>query len=115
MKGENVVEELTLREREVAQLEYNSRKKSYIIAYLLWLFLGVFGVHRFYLGNNISGFLQLSLFVLGTLTTFLFIGYIFLAILSIWLVGDLVFTAIMVSSKNNKIKKEIASVIVQSR
>lgn len=33
--------------------------KSKFIAYLLWFFLGLFGVHRFYLGKVGSGILYL--------------------------------------------------------
>ena len=30
-------------------------KRSILIAYLLWFFLGVLGIHRFYCGKYISG------------------------------------------------------------
>lgn len=36
--------------------------KSTLVAYLLWFFLGVFGIHRFYLGRPISGVVQLLTF-----------------------------------------------------
>lgn len=32
-------------------MRYDSAKKSVGVAYLLWLFLGALGVHRFYLGE----------------------------------------------------------------
>ena len=34
-------------------------QKSLLIALLLWFFLGAFGVHRFYLGDNKGGLLML--------------------------------------------------------
>jgi TM2 domain-containing membrane protein YozV len=41
-----------------------------LIAYILWFFLGVFGVHRFYLGKWVTGIVWLctgGLFGLGWL------------------------------------------------
>lgn len=38
--------------RPQALMEYESNRKKGIIAWLLWLFLGVIGGHRFYLGNT---------------------------------------------------------------
>jgi len=35
--------------------------KSLLLAYLLWLVLGLFGAHRFYLGRYLSGALLLAL------------------------------------------------------
>lgn len=39
-------------QRPQALMEYESNRKKGIIAWLLWLFLGVIGAHRFYLGNT---------------------------------------------------------------
>ena len=41
-----------------------------IVAYILWFFLGVFGVHRFYLGRPVTGVIWLlsgGLFGIGWL------------------------------------------------
>lgn len=47
--------------RETARLmRYDAAKKSVGVAYLLWFFLGAFGVHRFYLGSWGIGFLILA-------------------------------------------------------
>ena len=67
-----------------AQMMYDANKKSQGVAYLLLIFLGAFGAHRFYLGRVGSGIGQL---VLGLL------GFVTFAIawtpLVIWLIVDL--------------------------
>ena len=44
-----------------AYAQYDIEKKSLLVAYLLWFFLGYVGAHRFYLGKPLSGFIMLSL------------------------------------------------------
>ena len=56
--------------------EYDNRKKSSVIAYILWLFLGIFGVHRFYVGDFFKGillFFTLGGFIIGWLVEFVFL------------------------------------------
>lgn len=48
------------------ELEYNTRKKSSLIAYLLYIFLGIFGAHRFYLGKYLTGMLMPILLFVGS-------------------------------------------------
>lgn len=67
-----------------AQMMYDANRKSTGVAYLLWLFLGSFGAHRFYLGATATGGIQLMLLLLGWLP--LFVGWMFLGI---WLLIDL--------------------------
>ncbi len=45
---------------------YYQKKKKWV-ASLLVLFLGMMGIHRFYLGRNASGAVMLVVFVLGVL------------------------------------------------
>lgn len=62
--------------------------KSKLAAALLCFFLGGLGIHRFYLGKVGTGILLLLLTVIGGFTTFIFIGYFFLAIAVIWEIID---------------------------
>jgi TM2 domain-containing membrane protein YozV len=53
-----------------ADLRYGAGEKSYTLAWILLTFLGIFGLHRFYLEKWISGLLWLltgGLFLLGVL------------------------------------------------
>ncbi len=44
--------------------------KDHVAAGLLAIFLGVFGVHKFYLGYNTAGFIMLAVTILGSIFTF---------------------------------------------
>lgn len=44
-------------DRAAASLGRQPAKRSYLVAYALWLFLGIFGAHRYYLGRWLSGFI----------------------------------------------------------
>jgi TM2 domain-containing membrane protein YozV len=48
------------------ELEYSARKKSSLVAYLLYIFLGILGAHRFYLGKYLTGILIPVLLFAGT-------------------------------------------------
>lgn len=64
--------------------------KSKMAAALLAFFLGVFGVHNFYLGYTTRGMWQLALNIGGWLTTLLLIGFFALFILGAWVIIDLI-------------------------
>ena len=59
-------------------------RRSFVVAYLLWFFLGVLGIHRFYLGPPVSGVIWL---LTGGL---LGLGWLF----------DLFWTGVMVDDEN---------------
>ena len=46
------------------------RQKDHVAAALLAFFLGVFGVHKFYLGCNQAGFIMLAVSIIGGILTF---------------------------------------------
>ena len=49
---------------------FETRRKSHVAAYLLWLLLGVVGAHRFYLQMRASGFGMLCLACVAGVTFF---------------------------------------------
>ena len=57
------------------------RQKDHVAAGLLAIFLGMFGVHKFYLGCNNAGFIMLAVSIIGGIVT---IG---LAAAVIWLIA----------------------------
>lgn len=57
------------------------RTKDHVAAGLFGIFLGMFGIHKFYLGYNTAGFIMLGVAILGGLFT---IG---LATSVVWLIG----------------------------
>lgn len=45
------------------QILYDANKKSKLVAYLLWFFLGAFGAHRFYARRALSAVIQLAMWI----------------------------------------------------
>jgi TM2 domain-containing membrane protein YozV len=60
---------LTWHKNVVPNPEAPGSQKSNVLAYVLWFFLGYFGVHQFYLGNTARGLLNLILGVGTSLLT----------------------------------------------
>lgn len=48
--------------------------KDILIAYLIWFFLGAFGVHKFYLRQPVQGVVYLGLWVLAGLVWLITLG-----------------------------------------
>lgn len=62
-------------------------KKSIVVAYVLWFFLGYLGMHKFYLRQPLMGIFYCFLFGIGTLTLSILIGWLFIIPLGIlWLI-----------------------------
>ncbi len=85
---------------QTVAVKMNMEGKSIVVAYLLWWFLGWAGVHRFYLGRVKSGMAQLLLFIIGIVTTLIFIGYLLLFGWFIWWALDAYFTYKYVAEEN---------------
>ena len=72
-----------------AMMMFEANKKSVVVAYLLWFFVGSMGGHRFYLGKIGSAVAQLLLTIFGVLLLFAFgLGVILLIPVWIWVLVD---------------------------
>jgi TM2 domain-containing membrane protein YozV len=68
---------------------FEAQKKSMAVAYLLLIFLGGFGAHRFYLGQTGSAVAMLVIFLISLLLTVVAIGALGLLAIGIWCFVDL--------------------------
>jgi TM2 domain-containing membrane protein YozV len=61
--------------------------KESTVAWLLWVFLGMFGAHHFYLGNTNRGIAYAIGWVASAVTTFIVVGFFgFLALFILWII-----------------------------
>lgn len=81
-------------------MRYDAGKKSALLAYVLWFFLGWFGVHRFYLGRVVSGVVMLALWGLSWLLHFILIGFLGFAVIGLWWLIDALLIPGMTRSYN---------------
>lgn len=86
-----------------AMMRYDANKKSMLVAYLLALFVGTLGIHRFYLGEKNTAIAQLVMTVVGWLTILIVIGAIPLIIVGIWVLVDLFLIPGLVAKQNNRL------------
>ena len=93
------VHDLTERELLILRQEVEDRKKSTAATWLLWLFLGVFGAHRFYLGRIGTGIAML-----------LTLGGLF-----IWALVDAFLIPGMLQDNRRKVEREILEEIAAMR
>ncbi|WP_265506906.1 TM2 domain-containing protein, partial [Paracoccus rhizosphaerae] len=82
--------------------------KSAVIAYLLLVFLGAFGAHRFYLGKTGTGVAMLLLWIVGLLTLVLGVGLIALAAVGIWAFVDLFLIPGMIREDQERLRARLA-------
>ena len=82
--------------------------KTVGLTYVLWFFLGLFGVHKFYLGKTGMGLLYLIMGVIGLSTTFIVVGFFILAAEGILLLIDLFTIPSQVESANERSAVQIA-------
>ena len=68
---------------------YDANKRSDVVAYLLWFFLGLFGAHRFYLRLYVSGAVLLFITLLAIALKIVLVGFIIILIPLVWWIVDL--------------------------
>lgn len=89
--------------------QYDIEKKSLLVAYLLWFFLGYIGAHRFYLGRPVSALMMLALsgvVLVLTLITFGLLSFLWFIVGLWWLIDALLIPGI-VAGRNSSIADQI--------
>ena len=87
---------------------YDANKKSVMKAYLLWLFLGWFGGHRFYLGYIPSAIFLILMSSLGIILTIInFVGVFVLVPPGLWLLVDGFIIPAIVRNQNDRLVEQI--------
>jgi TM2 domain-containing membrane protein YozV len=89
--------------------QYEIEKKSLLVAYLLWFFLGYIGAHRFYLGKTMSGLAMLALsaaILVLTLLSFGFLGFLWFVVAVWWFIDALLIPGI-VAGRNARIADRV--------
>ena len=84
-------------------MRYDANKRSALVAYALWFFVGWFGVHRFYLGRIVSGVVMAAATLVSGVLTWVLIGYLGLALIGLWLLLDALLIPGMVQDFNNRL------------
>jgi TM2 domain-containing membrane protein YozV len=77
--------------RVAKELSGDISPKSRLAATLLAWFLGIFGAHRFYVGETGTAIVMLVLGIAGFTTLWLFVGTVFLVAVGIWAFVDFMF------------------------
>lgn len=91
--------DFTPHELNLFSIEYEKKKKSKLVAWLLWWFLGVFGGHRYYLGHIGKG-------IAMTLTLG---GFGFWALINAFFIGK------WLSKHNEDVERQIINDIIALR
>lgn len=110
--------ELTPHELAVLSSEFEKKKKSVGVGYLLWFFFGGLGAHRFYIGDKFNGVLYFALSV-GGLSLSIFGGspifFVTSGLVGIGLLLDAFGLSSAVKSANDKLEEEILREIQATR
>ncbi len=81
-------------------MAFESAKKSTGVAYLLWFFLGMLGIHRFYAGRTGSGIAMLIIWIVSLILSLVYIGLVGFVVLAIWWFVDAFLLAGIISRHN---------------
>jgi TM2 domain-containing membrane protein YozV len=87
---------------------FEANRKSMAVSYLLWIFVGVFGGHRFYNGRTGTAVTQLLMWIFGAMLVSVFgLGLLLLVPLGLWLLLDAFLIPGWVNDHNNLLAQGI--------
>src|ERR1044071_5935619 len=92
-----------------AMMMFEANKKSVLLAYALWFFLGWAGGHRFYTGRILSGLIMLVLWLVGTGLAWILVGYLLLIPAGIWWLIDAFLIPGWINEANSRLAVELGA------
>jgi len=123
--------DLSAEELSILDIELKRRKKSPTALWLLWLFTGTFGGHRYYLGDKSRAIAHTVVFLLAVILGFSIAGtadnaveamvytplamFLFLSVPALWAVIDAFFIGRRLSYKNAEIEAQVINEIKKMR
>lgn len=91
-----------------AMMMFEANRKSITASYILWLFLGVLGGHRFYNGRTGTAVTQLLMWLFGVMSVSAFgLGLLLLIPLGLWLLLDAFLIPGWVDGHNTALAEEL--------
>ena len=99
---------LSTQQQMLIEQRVTNEAKSTGAAYLIWLFLGMLGGHRFYLGRTGSAVAQLLMFIIGWVTAIIGVGLFILGILGLWVLVDAFLIPGMIQSHKDKVRQDLS-------
>ncbi|MED1952182.1 TM2 domain-containing protein [Brevibacillus centrosporus] len=90
---------LTTDQQLIVNSEFEKKKKSKAVAYLLWIFLGSLGGHRFYFGDIGIG--------IGMIIVWIVSWFLMFIPIAIWVLIDVFFVSKRVEQLNERIEANI--------
>lgn len=100
---------LTTQDYMLIEQRVSNEAKSTGAAYLLWLFTGALGGHRFYLGKIGTGALMLILSIIGWATIVVGVGAVPLIIVGLWAIVDAFLIPGMIKRHKDRVRAEMTS------
>jgi TM2 domain-containing membrane protein YozV len=123
--------DLNTQELAMLSTEIERRKKSRAVLWVLWLFTGTIGGHRYYLGDKGRALLQTIVFILAIVLGFSLIAsaenevealiygpmalFMFLSVPALWAIIDAFFIGRRLARKNEEIEISIIKQIKSMR
>ncbi len=105
---------LSTQEQMLVEQRVANESKSVGLAYLLLIFFGGLGIHRFYLGRTGSAVAMLIMTILGFFTVAIVVGVILLVIVGLWLLVDLFLIPGMVHQHKETVRQQFSSSLVST-
>jgi TM2 domain-containing membrane protein YozV len=99
---------LSTQEQMLVEQRVTNEAKSAGVAYLLLIFFGGFGAHRFYLGSTGSAIAMLIMSILGWLTVAIGVGLFLLAAVGIWLIVDLFLIPGIIQQHKDQVRQRLS-------